>query len=1000
MVAMPDSGQNRNNADAQAVGPYLDYKVSIDAPGEYRMFLRTIGYDGASDSGYVSIVELKTENGGPGPNWYRKAPTPNNPDFNTLNGDAGWDGNGGPDVNSGDTGGDPMLWNIAKAGTYTVRFQQREDGHGFDAFVLQLSSKPDPTPDTPESPVEGTYIQITRQPKDFVTGTGGTATFEIEASGSSAVTYQWQKAAPGSSSYTDVAGATSASLTTGTLTGADSGTKYRVNLSIPGKGATSREVTLTVDVVAPTVSKVNGNGNLNAVSVVFSEAVTGASGGNKANYSISGGLTVSSVVLSKDGKTATLATSKQTSGTKYTLTVKGIVDTVTPANKLSPDPAAVDFTAAVLTSGAVGFEAYNDIPNTPIDGLTSDAKFPDSPDFVATATALDTRTVYPNDSHENYGGRMRTILTPAETGDYDFFLRSDDASQLFFNSTDDSFDSAKLEMIAEETGCCDAYHETGNGDPETTQQPIHLTANKKYALVVLWKEGGGGDYAQVAWRKAGDATPAGSLTPIPGKFLSWYVSPDVKLDITQQPANTSAQAASPATFSVRYAADSFLLGNKAAVQWQKAAAGSSSFADIPGATGEDYTITFADPADNGAKYRAVVSVGSLASKNSFEATLTVSAETTPPALTGAGGSVTSVNLFFSEPLDAASAGNKANYSLDGGATVSAASLISGATEAGVVRLTIAGASAGKCYTVRASGVKDRSNNAIAAGTSATFVAYSAFYDFNTGEPDGSKLYAPASVLTSGGIGNSGVLQITPAVGGAQGAFVSGDLGGAAIDRFTAKFKLFIGNGSGNPADGFSFNIANDLPDGSTGEEGTGSGITVAFDTYDNGGGEAPAIDIKYGGQEVVHTVVTKATLVNNKFVDVLIRLNAGGTLDVIHDGKTIHSKVALPGFSPISGARIMFGARTGGEFERHLVDDFGVVLNAIPEECTAPPPPVEKPKFTKVSGVSGKVTIEWIGGGTLQKSDSVTGPWTDVAGAASPRTLDASGSGAFYRIKQ
>ena len=45
--------------------------------------------------------------------------------------------------------------------------------------------------------------------------------------------------------------------------------------------------------------------------------------------------------------------------------------------------------------------------------------------------------------------------------------------------------------------------ETGSAQ---TSIPIALVAGKKYALQVLWKEGGGGDYAQVAWRKAGDTT--------------------------------------------------------------------------------------------------------------------------------------------------------------------------------------------------------------------------------------------------------------------------------------------------------------------------------------------------------------------------------------------------------------------------------------------------------------------------------------------------------------
>jgi len=74
-------------------------------------------------------------------------------------------------------------------------------------------------------------------------------------------------------------------------------------------------------------------------------------------------------------------------------------------------------------------------------------------------------------------------------------------------------------MIAFETGCCDPYKEPG---AEETSTPQALVAGERYYVEVLNKEGGGGDYAEVAWRLEGDPTPAATLTPIPGQFLSAY----------------------------------------------------------------------------------------------------------------------------------------------------------------------------------------------------------------------------------------------------------------------------------------------------------------------------------------------------------------------------------------------------------------------------------------------------------------------------------------------
>jgi hypothetical protein len=58
-------------------------------------------------------------------------------------------------------------------------------------------------------------------------------------------------------------------------------------------------------------------------------------------------------------------------------------------------------------------------------------------------------------------------------------------------------------------------------------------------------------------------------------------------------------------------------------------------------------------------------------------------------------------------------------------------------------------------------------------------------------------------------------------------------------------------------------------------------------------------------------------------------------------------------------------------------------------------------QFTKIQVTAdGKLTLEWSGGGTLQASPTVTGPYADVAGAASPYTFTPTGDTGFYRIKQ
>jgi hypothetical protein len=140
--------------------------------------------------------------------------------------------------------------------------------------------------------------------------------------------------------------------------------------------------------------------------------------------------------------------------------------------------------AAVLvdTPGFLSFETWSDITGTSMDALTSDPRYPDAPTFKSVTPAADTRPVYADDSHENYGGRLSGWLTPTATAAYDFFLRSDDAPQLWL-STDGN--AANLVLIAEETGCCAAFQEPG--DPRTTAAPIPLVAATRYWIQALWK---------------------------------------------------------------------------------------------------------------------------------------------------------------------------------------------------------------------------------------------------------------------------------------------------------------------------------------------------------------------------------------------------------------------------------------------------------------------------------------------------------------------------------
>jgi hypothetical protein len=170
-----------------------------------------------------------------------------------------------------------------------------------------------------------------------------------------------------------------------------------------------------------------------------------------------------------------------------------------------------------------------------------------------------------------------------------------------------------------------------------------------------------------------------------------------------------------------------------------------------------------------------------------------------------------------------------------------------------------------------------------------------------------------------------VLKVTDAINNQSGSFVINNFNGdEAVDGFTAAFDARIGGGTAPPADGFSFSVAPDVPNGAIGEaeNGAGTGLVVAFDIYNNGNAEAPAIDVKWGGVFIATTPVPLATIeTGNDYRTALIRVNTNGTLDVVYGEQIIYHELPLPGFQETSGLRWMLAARTGGANENHWFDN-------------------------------------------------------------------------------
>ncbi len=223
-----------------------------------------------------------------------------------------------------------------------------------------------------------------------------------------------------------------------------------------------------------------------------------------------------------------------------------------------------------------------------------------------------------------------------------------------------------------------------------------------------------------------------------------------------------------------------------------------------------------------------------------------------------------------------------------------------------------------------------------------------FYDASADpQPEGAQLHGTAVIESPGGFAG-GALKLTKTENSQVGSFVITDLdGGQPVNAFTATFKARIGGSIGAPADGWSFVFAPETDLGSAwGQEGTGTGLIVAFDTYNNTiqpdppedpplPAEAPAITIRYGNEQIAEVMVPIEALITGDngtplWADVRIQLHADGSLDVVFDGVTYFSRLPLPILQAIEGVAYGFGAATGGLNANHFIDDLTLTTETGP----------------------------------------------------------------------
>jgi hypothetical protein len=652
---------------------------------------------------------------------------------------------------------------------YMIAFHHRDTWSGADDFAVTFGYSNAPTPVIDSAPLltgslvgayldpTGASVTFSQQPTptNLTILEGRTATFTCLATGQSlygtTVTYQWQSAPSGSTTFTNIPGATQDSYTTPLLYLADNGRQFRVFAIVPGLMQPSSVVTVTVnvDTVPPTVLTANADASGTHVTVVYSQGVTDTAL-NPSNYSIDQGVTISGITR-LDTSRVVLTTSQMAGASAYTLSIHGVQDLALPPNTIVP--IQVPFKTYIFQAGAVLHKKYTDATPTSGTGfaaLQADPRYPNNPDRQDMMTMFEypanggyrDNVADPNGNGGNtpnsitYSDTLECIFTPPTTTNYVFFATGADLNDVWL-STD--ADPVNIVNIAQENGgwtnprdwmvsqCgttnglrSDWY--TGNawpgaGDPTTGSALIHLDGGQQYYMIAFhhrdtWS--GADDFAVTYLANPGTNQPASGDAPLlTGSVIGAFLDPTgASITFSQQPTNVTILQGRTATFTAAATGQS-LYGTNVVLQWQTAPSGSTTFTNIPGATTGSYTTPALGLADNGRQYKLLATVPAFTQPSSV-ATVTVNPDIYPPnlvsvaALPSQSGTTFDVGVTFDEPLDATSAGTLANYTISAG-TITGLKYYP--TSQGVV-LTVSGLTAGTAYSVTVANVADPYGNKI------------------------------------------------------------------------------------------------------------------------------------------------------------------------------------------------------------------------------------------------------------------------------------------------
>jgi hypothetical protein len=171
------------------------------------------------------------------------------------------------------------------------------------------------------------------------------------------------------------------------------------------------------------------------------------------------------------------------------------------------DPNVSDIEGA---PGYASLEVWTGISGSSVVNLTNNARFSLKP----TTRSLLTSLTSGYSSAANYGRRIRGTMTAPVTGDYVFWIASDDQSEFWLSADETPFLKERLAFVSAATNFQQWYKYSSQ-----RSQAVRLVAGQQYYFEVLHKVGIGKDHVSVAWQYPGQRREV-----VPGDYLTTAIS--------------------------------------------------------------------------------------------------------------------------------------------------------------------------------------------------------------------------------------------------------------------------------------------------------------------------------------------------------------------------------------------------------------------------------------------------------------------------------------------